>query len=318
MASSRKRGARAAGEIPRRPLGRTGVMVSALGMGGYHLGLVKSDRTAVRIVQEAVGAGLTFLDNAWEYHDGRAERLMGQALRGRRDQVFLMSKVCSHGRGRATAMAQLEETLRRLGTDHLDLWQVHEVVYWNDPPRHYAKGGVLEAMQQARKQGKVRFVGFTGHKDPAIHLDMLERGFPFDTVQFPLNCLDASFRSFEASVLPEVRRRGMAAIGMKPFGGLGTMLKKRAVSARDALRYAMSLPVAVTVTGIDSLGVLRQDLAIARGFVPLSTTAMAKIRRRCARHAGDGRFELYKTTAMFEGPIGREQHGFPRLEEAPA
>jgi aryl-alcohol dehydrogenase-like predicted oxidoreductase len=272
----------------------------------------------VRIVQEAIAGGITFMDNAWEYHDGRSERLMGRALEGRRDQVFLMSKVCSHGRGKATAMAQLEESLRRLRTDHLDLWQVHEVVYANDPERHYAKGGVLEALRLARKQGKVRFVGFTGHKDPAIHLDMLARGFPFDTVQFPLNCFDASFRSFATQVLPEVRRRGMAAIGMKPFGGTGAMLKKRAVSARDALRYAMSLPVAVTVTGIDSLKVLRQDLAIARGFVPLSAAAMERIRRRCAPSAGDGRFELYKTSATFEGPIGREQHGFPPLDEMSA
>ena len=244
---------------------------------------------------------------------------MGLALKGgRREKVFLISKVCSHGRGRATAMAQLEESLTRLRTDHLDLWQVHEVVYGNDPERHYAKGGVLEAMQQAQRQGKVRFAGFTGHKDPSIHLEMLRRGFPFDTCQFPLNCLDGSFRSFEAQVLPEVRRRGMAAIGMKPFGGIGAMLRKRAVSARDALRYAMSLPVATTVTGIDSLAVLRQDLAIARGFQPLSAAAMERIRRRCAVHAGDGRFELYKTTAMFEGPIGREQHGFPPLDEASA
>ena len=317
MTIARKRGG-AAGEIPRRLLGRTGAAVSALGLGGYHLGLVKSDRTAVHIVQEAVDGGITFMDNAWEYHDGRSERLMGLALKGRRDRVFLMSKVCSHGRGRATAMAQLEESLKRLRTDHLDLWQVHEVVYGNDPERHYAKGGVLEALRLAQRQGKVRFVGFTGHKDPAIHLEMLKRGFPFDTVQLPLNCFDGSFRSFATGVLPEVRRRGMAAIGMKPFGGTGAMIEKRAVSARDALCYAMSLPVAVTVTGIDSLDVLRQDLKIARGFRPLSAAAMEKIRARCARQAGDGRFELYKTTATFEGPIGRAQHGFPPLSDAPA
>jgi aryl-alcohol dehydrogenase-like predicted oxidoreductase len=317
MAIAGKRGG-AAGEIPRRPLGRTGATVSALGLGGYHLGLVKSDRTAVRIVHEAVDGGITFMDNAWEYHDGRSERLMGLALKGRRDRVFLMSKVCSHGRGRATAMAQLEESLKRLRTDYLDLWQVHEVVYDNDPQRHYAKGGVLEALRRAQEQGKVHFVGFTGHKDPAIHLEMLKRGFPFDTVQLPLNCFDGSFRSFATRVLPEVRRRGMAAIGMKPFGGTGAMIEKRAVSARDALGYAMSLPVAVTITGIDSLDVLRQDLKIARGFRPLSAAAMEKIRTRCARLAGDGRFELYKTTAAFEGPIGRAQHDFPPLSDAPA
>jgi aryl-alcohol dehydrogenase-like predicted oxidoreductase len=305
-----------AGEIPRRPLGRTGVEVSALGLGGYHLGAMQSERAAVRIVHEAIDAGLTFMDNAWEYHDGRAERLMGKALGGGyRQKAFLMTKVCSHGRGRATAMAQLEDSLRRLRTDWLDLWQVHEVVYANDPPRHYARDGVLEALTLARRQGKVRFVGFTGHKDPAIHLDMLRRGFAFDACQLPLNCFDATFRSFEAQVLPELARRGIAAIGMKPFGGEGDMLKKRAVSATDALRYAMSLGAAVTVTGIDSRRVLRQDLRIARGFKPMSAAERERLRRRCAGRAADGRFELYKTTLRHEGPIGREQHGFPSDQE---
>ena len=302
--------------IPRRKLGRTGVTVSALGLGGYHLGTIKSERTAIRLLHEAVDGGITFMDNAWEYHDGRSERLMGKALSGGwRERVFLMTKVCTHGRGRKTAMAQLEESLRRLRTDHLDLWQVHEVAYGNDPQMHYAKHGVLDAFDQARRQGKVRFVGFTGHKDPSLHLAMLKGGYPFDTCQLPLNCFDATFRSFETQVLPELARRGIAAIGMKPFGGEGEMIEKGAVSATEALRYAMSLPVATTLTGIDSPRILRQDLRIARGFVPLGKGAMETLRRRLARHAADGRYELYKTSMRHEGPIGREQHGFPSDEE---
>jgi predicted aldo/keto reductase-like oxidoreductase len=305
--------------IPRRPLGRTGVEVTAMGLGGYHLGTIQSRREAVRIVQAAVDAGITFMDNAWEYHDGESEAIMGDALRGgRREKVFLMTKVCSHGRDRKVALRQLRESLRRLGTDHLDLWQIHEVVYENDPERHFAKGGVVEALDEARRQGMVRFVGFTGHKDPALHLKMLRHGYPFDTCQLPLNCFDAGFRSFERQVLPELLARGIAPLGMKPICGEGAPAKKRAVKATDALRYAMSLPVATTITGIDSMSVLRQDLGIARGFQPLAESEMEGIRRRAAPLAADGRFELYKTTAKHEGEIGRAQHGFPPLDEVQA
>ena len=299
-------------EIPRRALGRTGVQVCAMGLGGYHLGLVKSKREAVRIVQEAVDGGITFLDNAWEYHDGRSETVMGEALTGgRREQVFLMTKVCTHGKGRRDAMRQLEQSLRRLRTDYLDLWQVHEVVYENDPERHAAPGGALEALADAKQQGKVRFVGFTGHKSPAIHLKMLRLDFPFDACQLPLNCLDGTFRSFEQDVLPELVRRGIAPIGMKSMGGEGTVVRKKVVSAEDALRYAMSLPVSTTVTGIDSLRVLKQDLKIARGFQPMSASEMQALRRRCADAAADGRFELYKVSMKHEGPVGRREHKFP-------
>jgi aryl-alcohol dehydrogenase-like predicted oxidoreductase len=310
---------RRAGDVPRRPLGRTGVEVTALGLGGYHLGLIKGARQAERIVQQAVDEGITFLDNAWEYHDGRSEEIMGRALAGgRRARVFLMTKVCTHGRDRATAMRQLEQSLRRLRTDYLDLWQIHEVVYENDPERHFAHGGAVEALEQAKRQGKVRFVGFTGHKDPSIHLKMLAHDFPFDTCQMPLNCFDATFRSFEARVLPELNRRGIAPLGMKSMGGEGIPVSRRAVTAEEALRYAMSLPVAVTITGIDSTKVLRQDLRIARSFVPMSRDEMEALRKRCAEVASDGRLETYKTTAKFEGPVGRKQHGFPPLEEVSA
>jgi aryl-alcohol dehydrogenase-like predicted oxidoreductase len=304
--------------IPQRPLGATGVEVSALGLGGYHLGKIKARRTAIRIVHAAVDAGVTFMDNAWEYHEGESERLMGEALKGRRDRVFLMTKVCTHGRDAKVAMRQLEESLRRLGTDYLDLWQIHECVYHNDPARHFARGGVVEALDRAKRDGKVRFVGFTGHKDPAIHLAMLASGYPFDTCQLPLNPFDGTFRSFEQEVLPELLRRGIAPIGMKSLGGGGAAVKKRIVTAADALRYAMSLPVATTVSGIDSEQMLRQNLAVAQGFRPMTPRALEALRRKVAEAAGDGRFELYKTTAAHEGDVGRRQHGYPPQEQLEA
>jgi predicted aldo/keto reductase-like oxidoreductase len=309
---------RSSGEIPRRALGRTGVEVSALALGGYHLGLVKTEREAARIVREAIDAGVDFMDNAWEYHEGKSEEWMGRALEGRRHEVFLMSKVCTHGRDRRTAMRQLEQTLRRLKTDYLDLWQIHEVVHDNDPDLHFAEGGVVEALEQARREGKVRFVGFTGHKDPSIHLKMLSHDYPFDACQLPLNCFDATFRSFEQQVLPELLRRGIAPLGMKSMGGEGDAVRRRAVSATEALRYAMSLPVASTVSGIDSLKVLRQNLRIARDFTPMSADEMQTLRTRCSRDAADGHFELYKTSKKFDGPPGRKQHKFPPLDDLAA
>jgi aryl-alcohol dehydrogenase-like predicted oxidoreductase len=306
------------GEIPRRAFGRTGVEVSALALGGYHIGMIKSEREALRIIREALDAGINFLDNAWEYHDGRSEELMGKALEGRRHEAFLMTKLCTHGRDRRVAMRQLEESLRRLKTDYLDLWQIHEVVYENDPDLHFAPGGAVEALEQAKREGKVRFVGFTGHKHPDIHLKMLARGFPFDACQFPLNVFDATFRSFEQRVLPEVIRQGIAPLGMKSMCGEGLPVKKRAVTPTEALRYAMSLPVASTVSGIDSLKILRQNLRIARDFTPLSAEEMRRLRERCAEAASDGRFELYKTSMKFEGPPGRKEHKFPPLDELAA
>ena len=306
------------GEIPRRPLGRTGVEVSALALGGYNLGLVKTRREAIRIVHEACDAGITFMDNAWEYNDGESEEIMGQALAGRRHNTFLMTKVCTHGRDKKVALRQLNESLKRLKTDYLDLWQIHEVVYDNDPELHFSKGGVIEALDQAKREGKVRFVGFTGHKDPAIHLKMLTYDYPFDTCQLPLNLFDGTFRSFEQQVLPELNRHGIAALGMKSMCGDGGPVKKKVVTPSEALTYAMSLPVATTVSGIDSLKVLRQNVRIARSFQPLSSEAMQELRSRCAKWAADGRFELYKTSKAFEGPPGRKQHGFPPPDDLAA
>jgi aryl-alcohol dehydrogenase-like predicted oxidoreductase len=305
------------GEVPRRKFGKTGEVISAMGLGGHTFALAKTEAESIRIVQEAVDNGITFLDNAWEYHDGRSEDLMGRALaEGKlRDKVFLMTKLCTHGRDKKVAMQQLEESLRRLRTDHLDLWQIHECVYYNDPERHFAPGGAVEAIAEARQQGKVRFVGFTGHKDPEIHLAMLAHDFPFDSCQMPLSGFDATFRSFQHRVLPEVNKRGIAAIGMKSLNGNADAAQKGVVRAADAIRYAMSLPVAVTVSGIDSLERLQQNLRIAREFTPMNRAERTAYESHCATFAGDGRFELYKTTAKFEGPPGREQHGFPTQQE---
>jgi uncharacterized protein len=301
--------------IARRTFGRHPDRVSIIGLGGFHLGKAKTIAEAVRIVHEAIDAGVNFLDNAWEYHDGESERRMGRAIADRRESVFLMTKVCTHGRDATVALRQLDESLRRLRTDHLDLWQVHECVYYNDPERHFARGGVVEALERAKAQGKVRYVGFTGHKDPEIHLRMLSFDFPFDACQLPLNGFDAQFRSFQTRVLPELARRRIAAIGMKSLGGDGRVIKKKAARVADALRYAMSLPVCTTVSGVDSLKVLRQNLRIARGFSPMNERDRALYERTLAGVAHDGRFELYKTTAEHEGEVGREQHGFPSPDE---
>jgi predicted aldo/keto reductase-like oxidoreductase len=304
-------------QIPRRAFGKTGEQVSIIGLGGYHLGTVQSSDLAVRLIQEAVDAGVTFFDNAWEYNDHRSEEWMGLGLQGRRDKVFLMTKVCTHGRDKKVAMQQLEESLKRLGTDHLDLWQIHEVIYENDPDLHFAKGGVVEALDEAKKQGKARFVGFTGHKSPAIHLKMLAHDYPFDSVQMPLNCFDATYRSFEQQVLPELQRRGIAVLGMKSLGGDGQPIQYGVVRAEEALRYAMSLPVATTICGIDSMDVLHQNVGIARGFKPMSPQEMLALRERCRPSSGDGHHELFKTTKKYDGKVGREQHGYPPSEELP-
>ncbi len=304
--------------IPRRPLGKTGVQVSALGLGGYHLGSAESNDAATSIVQAALDAGVNFFDNAWEYHDGLSEVRMGQALKGRRQDAVLMTKVCTHGRSKQVAMRMLEESLQRLQTDYLDIWQIHEVVYDNDPDSIFASGGAIEALDQAKKQGKVLFVGFTGHKDPSIHLKMLAHDYPFDTVQMPLNCFDASYRSFETQVLPELKRRGIAPLGMKSMGGSGEGITHGAVTAAEALRYAMSLPVATTISGMESMDVLQQNLQVARGFQPYGEAELSALRERVKVYASDGRYELFKSTKKYDGDLGRELHGFPKAAELPA
>jgi len=306
-----------AGQVPKKPLGRTGVQVSAMGLGGYHLGSAETDQAAVEIVAKAIDHGINFFDNAWEYHDGLSEERVGNALKGKRDQAFVMTKVCTHGRDKKIAMRMLEESLRRLQTDHLDLWQIHEVVYDNDPDLLFVPNGAAEALADAKQQGKVRFIGFTGHKDPEIHLKMLSHNFPFDTVQMPLNCCDATFRSFETHVLPEATRRGIAVLGMKSLGGSGELVRHGAVTAEQGLRYAMSLPVATTISGVDSMQVLDQNLKVAVNFQPLEASAMQALRDQCKFLAGDGRLELFKMTTKYDGKVGREQHHFPTTQELP-
>jgi aryl-alcohol dehydrogenase-like predicted oxidoreductase len=290
-------------------LGKTGVQVSALCFGGAHLGRIENDAEAIRILHEAIDAGMTFLDNAWEYNGGRSEELMGKALQGRRQQVVLMTKVCSHGRDKKVALQQLEESLRRLKTDYLDLWQIHEVVYEDDPDRHFVPGGAADALLEAKRQGKVRFIGFTGHKDPKIHLKMLARDFPFDTCQMPLNVFDGTYRSFEHEVLPVLNQRGIAALGMKSLSGNAEPIKQGIVTPEEALRYVLSLPVASLVSGVDSRQVLQQNLGIVRRFTPMTVAEMQALRTRMERYAMDGQFERFKSSRDYDGRIGREQHG---------
>ena len=301
----------AADTVPRRPLGKTGAQVSVLGVGGHHLGDFKRVDDAVDMIRYALDVGINFFDNCWEYYNGLTETIVGRALKGQRDRAFVMTKVCTHGRGAEIAMQMLEESLRRLQTDHLDLWQIHAISYDNDPDLVYAKGGVLEAFERAKKQGKVRFVGFSGHKDPVFHLRMLELGYAFDTVQMPLNPFDYNYHSFEKMVLPEVTRRGMAALGMKSMGGTAAAVTKGLVEAKDLLRYAMSLPVATTISGMESIDVLQRNLAVARNFQPMTAAEMDALRARCAEAAADGRYELYKGTLKFDNPVTRMPHGFP-------
>jgi uncharacterized protein len=303
--------------VPHRPLGKTGATVSIIGVGGYHLGSTKDQSEANELVARALDAGINFFDNAWEYHNGLSEERLGTALQGKRDGAFVMTKVCTHGRSKDVAMQQLEQSLRRLKTDHLDLWQIHEVVYYNDPDLIFAPNGAAEALAAAKQQGKVRFVGFTGHKSPNIHLQMLSHNFPFDTVQMPLNCLDGTFQSFEKNVLPEAQRRGIAVLGMKSMGGSGELISNGVATPEEALRYAMSLPVATTISGMDSLDVLAQNLQIVRNFKPMTPEELQALRDRLKFFASDGRFELFKTTKKYDGDIGREQHHYPPPQKLP-
>jgi predicted aldo/keto reductase-like oxidoreductase len=289
--------------VPMRQLGRTGVRTSIVGLGGYHLGLA-GEAESIRIVRRALDHGMNFLDNCWDYNGGESERRMGKALRdGYRDKAFLMTKL--DGRTAKSTSDQLEQSLKRLHTDVIDLVQIHEVIRKDDPERCFAKGGAVEALLAARKAGKLRFIGFTGHKDPAIHLHMLDiarqNNFHFDTVQMPINVLDAHYRSFEHEVLPVANRDGVAVLGMKPMGA-GLILESRAASAEECLRYAMSVPgVSVTITGCDSEGVLEQALALAIAFQPMQESERRALLARTASAAQGGKWEQFKTTQQFDG-----------------
>jgi predicted aldo/keto reductase-like oxidoreductase len=270
------------------------------------------------MVAKALDHGINFFDNAWEYHKGMSEERVGIALKGKRDQAIVMTKVCTHSRKKDLAMKMLEESLRRLQTDHLDVWQVHEVIYYNDPELAYAPDGVLEALSAAKQQGKVRFVGFTGHKNPSIHLDMLSRGFAFDTVQMPINPFDPSYRSFEREVIPVAMSKGMAIFSMKSMSGSGESIVNGALTPTEALSYAMSVTgVSTTISGMDSMEVLDQNLRILHEFQPLDEKKMEELRAH-GRKFNDGRYELFKSTTKYDGDVGREQHNYPTSTELPA
>ena len=301
----------ATGPIPLKRFGKTDVRISALGLGGHHLGSAKDESTAVEIVHAAVDGGITFFDCCWEYNRGKSEDWLGKGLKGRRDKVFLMTKVCTHGRDAALATQMLEQSLRRLQTDHLDLWQIHGVSFQNDPDLFIRPNGAAEALLKAKKEGKVRFLGFTGHKDPDLHVAMLDTGFPFDAVQMPLNPFDANFMSFEAKVLPRLNEHGIAPIAMKPIGGHGEPVQKGVFTAEELLRYSMSLPVATTLSGVSEMSILEQNLKIAQNFTPFSEAEMQSLRERARPYAGDGQFELYKVSIKFDNPEARLAHNFP-------
>jgi predicted aldo/keto reductase-like oxidoreductase len=300
------------GGIPLRPLGRTGEMVSLLSLGGHSSTNPRklSEAESLRLIQRAVDEGITFMDNCWDYHDGGAEEWMGKALTegGRRDKVFLMTKVC--GRTAREAQSNLEDSLRRLRTDRIDLWQFHEMVYDNDPDWIFAEDGAIHAALKALKDGKVRYLGFTGHKDPIIHLKMLSKPYDWSAVQMPLNVMDVHYRSFQKQVLPELLRRNIGVVAMKSLGGNGSIVSKAGVPVEDALRYVLSLPISTLVSGIDSEQVLDQNLKIVRGLTPLTAAERSAIERKTLAMAGDGRFELFKSSKAFDGPVHRRQHGF--------
>jgi uncharacterized protein len=309
--SAQTSGASSSG-IPLRKFGRhSDVRVSALAMGGHHLGDAADQNTAIRIVHAAIDGGITFFDNCWEYHNGKSEAWLGAGLKGHREKVFLMTKVCTHGRDASLGLQMLEQSLRRLQTDHLDLWQIHGVGFENDPELFIRPGGAAEALTKAKEQGKVRFTGFTGHKDPGVHKKMLDTGYPFDAVQMPLNAFDVHFFSFQSMVLPELNKKGIAALGMKPLNGHGEPLIAGQISAEEALRYAMSLPVTTTITGMETLDVLQQNLRIAQNFRPMAPDEMHALEVRTLPVSGDGRYELYKVSLKFDNPQARLAHGFP-------
>ena len=295
-------------QVPTRMLGRTGVRVSIVGLGGFHLGLPATDEESTRLVRTAIDHGMNFLDNCWDYNGGKSEERAGKALReGYRQKAFLMTKL--DGRTARSAREQLEQSLLRLQTDVIDLVQIHEVIRKDDPERCFAKGGTIEALLEAKKAGKLRFIGFTGHKDPAIHLHMLEvakaNGFRFDTVQLPLNLLDAHYRSFEHAVLPSLIQDGIGILGMKSMGA-GLIVQSGAATAQECLHYAMSVPgVSVTITGCESDGVLEQALWTALHFKPLAEAERKILLARTAPYAQDGKLEKFKTTQTFDGT---EQH----------
>ena len=295
--------------VPMRILGRSGEKVSIVGLGGYHVGMQSDEQESIRIIRTALDAGITFLDNCWDYNNGASEVRMGKALReGYRRKAFLMTKI--DGQTKKAAAQQLDESLRRLQTDHIDLLQFHEVIRDTDPGRIFAEGGGMEAVAEAKKQGKVRYIGFTGHKSPDIHLKMLEtafaHGFTFDAVQMPLNVMDAHYNSFEQKVLPVLVKHNIGVLGMKPMGDK-LILNSKTATPVECLHYAMSLPTSVVITGCDSMNILQQAVDAARSFQPMSKGEVAKLLAKTAPAAGKGEFERYKISNDFDGTVRNPQ-----------
>ena len=295
--------------IPYRTLGRSGEKVSIVGLGGYHIGHPEDEQLSITIVRTALDNGINFLDNCWDYNGGQSEIRMGKALRdGYRQKAFLMTKI--DGQTKKAATQQLDESLRRLQTDHVDLLQFHEVIRETDPARIMGAGGGMEAVLEAKKQGKVRYIGFTGHKSPDIHLKMLEtafaQNFTFDAVQMPLNVMDAHFNSFEKKVLPVLVKHGIGVLGMKPMGD-AIILRSKAASPVECLHYAMSLPTSVVITGCESMNILQQALDAARSFKPMSKEEIAQLLGKTASPAAQGEYELYKTSHNFDGTYQNPQ-----------
>jgi len=295
--------------IPYRTLGRSKEKVSLIGLGGYHLGNQADPQESIRIIRTGLDEGVNFLDNCWDYNNGQSEIRMGKALRdGYREKAFVMTKI--DGRTKESAAKQIDESLRRLQTDRIDLVQFHEVIRMNDPERIFAPGGGMEAALDAKKAGKLRYLGFTGHKSPQIHLHMLEtaskNGFTFDTVQMPLNVMDAHFDSFEKLVLPVLVEKNIGVLAMKTMGD-GNFLRSGVITPIECLHYSMSLPSSVVITGCDSMRILDQALNAARSFAPMSESARADLLAKTAKIAGSGSFELYKTTQTFDGTSANPQ-----------
>src|SRR6202521_4722206 len=295
--------------MPYRTLGRTGEKVSLIGLGGYHLGNQSDPEESIHIIRTGIDEGINFLDNCWDYNGGESEARMGKALRdGYRQKAFLMTKI--DGRNKTAAATQLNESLRRLQTDRIDLLQFHEVIRDSDPDRIFAAGGAMEVVLEAKKAGKIRFIGFTGPKSHDIHLKMLaaasKHGFTFDAVQMPLNVMDAHFNSFEKKVLPILTRDGVGVLGMKSMGD-HFILGSKTVTAVECLYYAMNLPTSVVITGCDSLPILQQALRAARSFQPMDSSQVAALLAKTAKAAEVGQFELYKTTHQFDGTVANPQ-----------
>ena len=295
--------------IPYRTLGRSGEEVSLIGLGGYHLGKQADPQESIRIIRTGLDEGINFLDNCWDYNGGESEIRMGNALRdGYRQKAFLMSKI--DGRTKAAAASQIGESLRRLQTDRIDLLQFHEVIRDTDPDRIFAEGGGMEAVLEAQKVGKIRYIGFTGHKSPDIHLKMLatasKHGFTFDAVQMPLNVMDAHFNSFEKKVLPVLLKNGIGVLGMKPMGD-HFILESKTATPVECLHYAMNLPTSVVITGCDSLPILQQALQAARSFQPMNSSQVGALLAKTAKAAEAGQFELYKTSHQFDGTYANPQ-----------